>query len=104
MLLRNKITYLPVMEWSILLRRLVNSVHFVLPRISAACITDKTGMPASQILVAATHTHNGAETHGEEPLVDNAIQVNRVVEVCIKAAETDSYEINPTIMHLVLID
>lgn len=36
-----------------------------------AGIADITGMPASQILVAATHTHNGAELAGEEPFVDN---------------------------------
>ena len=51
-------------------------------------VTDKTAIPASQILVAATHTHNGAETFGEEPFVDTSIQVKRVVEACIKAAET----------------
>ncbi len=53
-----------------------------------AGIADITGMPASQILVAATHTHNGAELAGEEPFVDNSVQVKRVVEACIKAAET----------------
>ena len=66
----------------------------IVKRVKAG-ITDKTGMPASQILVAATHTHNGAETHGEEPLVDNAIQINRVVEACIKAAETAFDEKSP---------
>jgi len=50
-------------------------------------ITEKTALPASQILVASTHTHNGAETYGEEPLLDHTVQVNRVVEACIKAAE-----------------
>ena len=59
----------------------------VVERIKAG-IADKTGMPAWQILVAATHTHNGAELLGEEPFVDTTVQVDRVVEACIEAAET----------------
>jgi len=51
-------------------------------------ITEKTGISASQILVVATHTHNGAELAGEEPFVDNTVQVDRVVQACIHAAET----------------
>jgi hypothetical protein len=53
-----------------------------------AGITGKVAVSASQILAAATHTHNGAELLGEEPFVDNTVQVNRVVEACVKAAET----------------
>ena len=53
-------------------------------------IASKIGIFASQILVAATHTHNGAELLGEEPFVDNGVQVNRIVEACVKAADTAS--------------
>jgi neutral/alkaline ceramidase-like enzyme len=52
-----------------------------------ASITNKTGVSASQILVAATHTHNGAELLGEEPFVNNTIQVDCVVDACIKAVD-----------------
>ena len=31
-----------------------------------------------QILLAATHAHNGAETMGEEPLVDNSAQLEHI--------------------------
>ncbi|OGV52635.1 MAG: hypothetical protein A2017_20755 [Lentisphaerae bacterium GWF2_44_16] len=33
----------------------------------------------AQILLAATHTHNGAETIGEEPYVDNSLQIERIL-------------------------
>ena len=41
----------------------------------------------SQILLAATHTHNGAETLGEEPFVNNDIQINRIMKASVKAVE-----------------
>ena len=41
----------------------------------------------SQILLAATHTHNGAETLGEEPFVNNDIQIDRIVDGCVKAVD-----------------
>jgi len=50
-----------------------------------ASMIKKTGVSATQILIAATHTHNGAELLGEEPFVDNQIQVDFVVDACIRA-------------------
>lgn len=40
----------------------------------------------AQILIAATHTHNGAETAGEEPLIDISAQIERVRGGIVKAA------------------
>ncbi len=49
-------------------------------------IIKKTGVNSSQILIAATHTHNGAELLGEEPFIKNEAQVGRVVNACIEGA------------------
>ena len=43
-----------------------------------ARIASKAGVPTSRILIAATHTHNGAELIGEEPYVDIRVQLGRV--------------------------
>lgn len=53
-----------------------------------SAITAQTNLPASQILVAATHTHNGAELFGEEPFADISVQVARVVNGAAQAART----------------
>ena len=49
-------------------------------------VSGVTGMSTEQILVASTHTHNGAELAGEEPLIDNSVQVERVLAASTKAA------------------
>ncbi|MBT3274478.1 MAG: hypothetical protein HN368_15075, partial [Spirochaetales bacterium] len=48
-------------------------------------IAEETGLSEQQILVAATHTHNGAELLGEEPFIDSSLQVDRVRTACIEA-------------------
>ena len=50
----------------------------------------------SQILVAATHTHNGAETLGEEPVANYKAQINRIVEGVVSAAEEALRNVVPT--------
>ncbi len=49
-------------------------------------IIKNTGIYSPQILIACTHTHNGAELVGEEPGINNSVQVNRVVKACAEAA------------------
>ncbi len=61
--------------------------ELIVERIKAG-ITEKTGASASQILVASTHAHNAAETFGEEPFVDTTVQVDRVVDASVQAADT----------------
>ncbi|MDD5597466.1 MAG: neutral/alkaline non-lysosomal ceramidase N-terminal domain-containing protein [Victivallaceae bacterium] len=49
-------------------------------------VTRKTRAPFPRILIAATHTHNGAELMGEEPYLDNSVQVDRVIKACVETA------------------
>ena len=51
-----------------------------------SAIGKRTALPKSQIMVAATHTHNGAEVFGEEPLVDISVQTDRIVQSSAQSA------------------
>ena len=57
-------------------------------REAKSAISDRTDVPVSHILVAATHTHNGAELLGEEPFANISRQVARVVDGAARAART----------------
>lgn len=50
-------------------------------------IARECGLPASRILIAATHTHNAAEVYGEEPEIDVSAQLRRVREQTVLAAQ-----------------
>ena len=49
-------------------------------------LAEQTGLSDSQILLAATHTHNGAEVFNDEPLENNP-QPGRLVDACIEAGK-----------------
>ena len=57
----------------------------VVDRIKAK-VSSVTGMPCEQILLASTHTHNGAELAGEEPFADNFLQIECVLAASTKAS------------------
>jgi hypothetical protein len=51
-----------------------------------SAIKQKTGLASSQVIIAATHTHNGAELFGEEPFIENNKQIRHAINMCVLTA------------------